>query len=37
MGEELDQQEIDLVAVRVHSGGAVEMMLEQGLQGFFAG
>ena len=37
MGKELDQQEIDLVAVRVNPGGAVEMVLQQGLQAFFAG
>ena len=37
MGEELDQQEIDLVAVGVHPGVAVEMVLQQSLQGFFAG
>ena len=37
MGKELDQQEIDLVAVRVHPGCPAEMVLQQGLQTFFAG
>src|SRR6266436_3014784 len=37
MGKELDQEEIDLVAVRVNPDRPIEMVLQQGLQGFFAG
>ena len=37
MGKILDQQEVNLVAVRVKPCRAVQMVLEQGLQAFFAG